>query len=163
MLRALLAGLLFGSGCSQLVTDGPQRIVCHAKKAPIQCAPEDDVPRAYEVFSKHVMPIEPSLPLIVHWYDYDHAFDIDNTEFKEVSGYSDLNVWPYEIHVRNTGVLMHELAHVALKESTDDPDPNHEEFPGPWGQALNVAIELAEKEFGVTNGTPCPPEVCDVE
>jgi hypothetical protein len=160
-MRFLLLVVVFLSGCGQLVLEDSQRIVCHATKEPVQCAAEDDVPRAYKVFSKHVMPIDPELPLIVHWYDWDHVFDIDNSEFKEVSGYSDLNKWPYEIHVRNTGVLMHELTHVALKETTGDPDGNHETLPGPWGAALNAGIELAEDEFGVTNGTPCPPEVCD--
>lgn len=158
----IVLALLLSSACSALIRpDGEQRIICHATKEPIQCAPEGDVPRALQVFSEFVMPLDEGFPLIVHWYDWDHAFDIDNTDFKEVTGYTDLNKWPYEVHVRNGGVLMHELTHVALEESAGDPDQNHSEAPGPWGRAHDVAIEEAKKAFGVTNGTPCPPEVCD--
>lgn len=139
------------SGCSSMldVADSPQ-IICHDTKEPLQCpTKEGEGARAARAFSKFVMPLADDEPLTVHWYDWDHEFaDVPG----DVVGYSRVDRFPQEVHVRNTRVLMHEFAHVALDREAGNPDDNHEKAPGPWGEAINVAIELAADEFGTTNG-----------
>ena len=160
-LAAVFAALILGLlGCSALVTNDQQVVVCHATKEPIQCAPTDSVPRALRVFSKYVGPIPDDTPLVVHWYDWDHEF---GDRPGDVVGYTDENADPIAVHVRNSGVLMHELGHVFLLLAVGDPDVNHEEPGGAWGNAMNAGIEAAGAAFGTTNGTPCPAEVCDAD
>jgi hypothetical protein len=162
-LRALSLGAVWGAfwfvfgallavltGCSALV--GPESdpvLYCHATKEPVQCPTDPEAARrAVRVFSENVMFLSQDEPLVIHWYDWDEEF---GKHPGDVVGYAQTDRFPQEVHVRSTGVLMHELAHVALDREADDPDANHEEPPGPWGPALNAAIERAAKAYGVTN------------
>lgn len=156
-----LAALLLLAGCGLTVPAEPYPVViCHATKEPIQCPTgETDGIRAARTFSKHVLHLADNEPLEIHWYDWDEAFE----ETGDVSGWTDANAWPIRVHVRNTGVMMHELAHVALYRITGDADPDHEKPPGPWGPALNVGIETATDEYGTSNGVVIEGVTDDVQ
>lgn len=140
--------LLALCGCSSMLDLGEPVIICHATKEPVQCPTEPgDARRAVEVFSTYVMPLDPDEALEIHWYDWDHRFE----DSGDVTGYTDINSIPTRVHVRNHRVLMHELAHVAFWRETGDADANHEKAPGPWGQAINEAVQKAAAVYGVTN------------
>lgn len=138
------------TGCSALV--GPEAdpvLYCHATKEPVQCPTDPQAARrAVRVFAENVMPLSEDEPLIIHWYDWDEEF---GKHPGDVVGYALVDRFPQEVHVRSTSVLMHELTHIALDRAVGDPDPNHEEPPGPWGEALNQAIRRASDAYGVTN------------
>lgn len=141
-----LVPFLLLAGCGSVMNLDPYPVViCHATKDPIQCPSEEEAGvRAARVFSEHVLYLADDEPLEIHWYDWDELFD----ETGDVSGYAEPTSWPARVHVRNTGVMMHELAHVALHRITGNADANHEEPPGPWGPALNLAIETAADDYG---------------
>lgn len=147
--------LVLLTGCSALI--GPESepvLYCHATKEPIQCPTDPQAARrAVRVFAEHVLPLSEDEPLIIHWYDWDEEF---GDRPGDVVGYALTGRFPQEVHVRGTSVLMHELTHVALDRAVGDADPNHEEPPGPWGEAMNSAIERASKAYGVTNATEMP-------
>ena len=151
-----LLPLLFLSvlaGCGVSAPEPYPVVICHATKDPIQCPTEEgDGIRAVQVFSEHVLYLADDEPLEIHWYDWDEPFD----ETGDVSGYTETHTYPTRVHVRNTGVMMHELTHVALYRATGNADANHEQPPGPWGPALNLAIEQAADSFGTTNGVSVP-------
>lgn len=157
-------GLLFRgvflAGCGAVSPEPYPVVLCHATKEPIQCPTEaGDGIRAARTFSKHVLYLADDEPLEIHWYDWDEPFE----ETGEVSGYTETQYWPIRVHARNTGVMMHELAHVALHRIVGNADGNHEDPPGPWGPALNVGIETATDEYGTTNGVVVEGVTDDVQ
>ena len=146
----LVTFAFFLSGCSPFVEQAGPVVLCHDTKEPRQC-PTDPTAgrRAARTFSVFVGPLSEEQPLEIHWYDWDHEFE---DEPGDVVGYARPDLWPQQIHVRNTGVMMHELTHIYLDREAGNADQNHELPPGPWGEAHNAAVERAAKAFGVTNG-----------